>query len=233
MQRAERLASLGTLAAGIAHEINNPLGMMLLSTDMALRSLDRPETLAELLEQQKRHMKRCAHIIKSVLNFARPRSAEKSLLDLNEVVRHGMDFTQESARLRDVHVETALVDPTCPLMGNLTELEQVVVNLVENAVQACGKGGHVTVETRAEDGMVRLTVRDDGCGMTREQIEHAFDPFYSTRHTKGGTGLGLSTVHSIVAGHEGTIEIVSETGRGAVFTLAFPRLADVESGPGR
>lgn len=226
LQRAERLASLGTLAAGIAHEINNPLGMMLLSTDIALRSLDKPEKLAELLGQQRSDVERCSRIVKGVLNFARQQPTEKLPQDLNEIVRHGMHFTQEYAKIHGVVMEEHLADPLNRIMGNAIELEQVVVNLVHNAVQACSAGGHVAIETHQVDGKVRLVIRDDGCGMTSEQIEHAFDPFYTTRQGKGGTGLGLSTVHGIVAGHGGTIEIASEANRGSVFTIEFPGCPD-------
>ena len=138
LQRAQRLASIGTLAAGIAHEINNPLGMMLLSMDVALDSLDKPEALRELLRQQKQDVERCSRIVKGVLDFARQQSTEKWSLDLNEIVRHGMDFTREYARMHGVAVEARLADALGPILGNATELEQVVVNLVHNAVQACG-----------------------------------------------------------------------------------------------
>ena len=223
LARAERLASIGTLAAGIAHEINNPLGMMLLGADLALRSMDNPDTLVSLLHQQKSEVERCAHIVRGVLDFARQRPSEKWPLELNDVIRHGMEFTREYARLHGVHVETALAESPCPIMGNLTELEQVVVNLVNNAVQACRPGGLVTAETHHSGGRVRLLVRDNGHGMTPEQIEHAFDPFYTTRLEKGGTGLGLSTVHGIVVGHGGTITITSTPGRGAAFIIELPK----------
>jgi len=230
LQRAERLASIGTLAAGIAHEINNPLGMMLLGADLALRSLDDPEKLAELLRQQKRDLERCARIVKGVLNFARHRPMARSPIHLNEVVGHSIDFTREYTRLHGVAIEARLSDSIAPIMGNATELEQVVVNLVHNAVQACGDGGHVTIEAHEAGDKVRLVIRDDGCGMTPEQIEHAFDPFYTTRVEKGGTGLGLSTVHGIVTGVGGTIEISSEPGRGAVFTMDFPSYTCADAG---
>ena len=143
---------------------------------------------------------------------------------LNEVVSHALDFTREYAKMHGVELEANLAGSMAPMMGNTTELEQVVVNLVHNAVQACGESGRVTVETCQEGDRLRLRIRDNGCGMAPEQIEHAFDPFYTTRVEKGGTGLGLSTVHGIVTGSEGTIEIASDWGRGTVFTVEFPRV---------
>lgn len=226
LQRSERLASVGTFAAGIAHEINNPLGMMLLSVDLALESLDQPDQLAELLRQQKRDVARCSRIVKGVLDFARHQPTEKWPLDLNQVVRHGMDYTREYVQTNGVSLNADLPDTAVPVMGNATELEQVVVNLIHNAVQACDQRGHVTIEMHETADTVRLMVCDDGCGMAPEQIEHAFDPFYTTRLAKGGTGLGLSTVHGIVTSHGGTVEISSNMGRGSVFTIAFPRCSE-------
>lgn len=222
LHRSQRLASLGTFAAGIAHEINNPLGMMLLSTDIALESLHKPDALAELLQRQKNNVERCSRIVKGVLDFARQQSTQKWPLDLNEAVARSLDFAREYARQNGVVVESALAPGLDTILGNMTELEQVVVNLVQNAVQSCNAGGQVMVETCENGDKVRLVVRDNGCGMTPEQMEHACDPFYTTRLETGGTGLGLSTVHGIVSSHQGTLDIHSEKGEGSVFTIEFP-----------
>lgn len=232
LQQAQRLASIGTLAAGIAHEINNPLGMMLLSMDLAMDSLGRPEALAELLRQQKQDLERCARIVKGVLDFARQGAKEKSPLDLNEAVRHGLDLTREYARRHGVAVETRLAGGLSSISGNATDLEQVVVNLVQNAVHACGRRGCVTVETCGVNGGVRLVVRDNGCGMAPDEVRRAFDPFFTTRIEKGGTGLGLITVHGIVTQHGGTIEITSEPGKGTVVTIDFPACTETEAAHG-
>lgn len=233
LQRSERLASIGTLAAGIAHEINNPLGMLLLSMDVALASMDKPDKLADLLRKQKDDVQRCAHIVKGVLDFARQRPTDKTPLDLNDVVRHSLDFTREYAANNNVSVEVQLADSSSPVFGNATELEQVVVNLVNNGVQACNNGGHVVIETNEANGKIRLVARDNGCGLTAEQVEHIFDPFFTTRLAKGGTGLGLSTVHGIVTSHKGTIEVSSEPAKGTVFTIELPRHTETEPVDGK
>ncbi len=228
VRRTERLASIGTLSAGIAHEINNPLGMIMLSTDAALKSIDKPEEVEKLLRKSRQDVERCARIVKGVLRFARDRSTEKRALDLNDVVRHTLDFTQEHARKHGVTVETRLADTLHPILANSTEMEQVGVNLVHNAVHACSEGGRVTVETSEVGNKLRLVVRDDGCGMSKEQVRQVFDPFYTMRLEKGGTGLGLSTVHGIVTDHGGTIDVASEEGKGTTFTLDFPRHTALE-----
>ena len=226
LQRAERLASLGTFAAGIAHEINNPLGAMLLGLEMALAAVDQPDTVTELLRQNKHDLQRCARIVKGVLQFTKDQSTEKWALDLNEVVSHAVDFSRQHAREHGVDIQVRLADGLEPILGNTTELEQVGVNLIHNAVQACADGGQVTVETQPAGEHILLVVRDDGCGMAAEQIEHALDPAYSTRIEQGGTGLGLSTVHGIVAEHGATIGLTSHVGDGTTFTLAFPVHSD-------
>lgn len=158
-----------------------------------------------------------------MLDFARERSSQKTPIDLNDAVQRAMDFTREYARRYGVAVETRPCENTATILANLTEMEQVVVNLVYNAVQACRGNGHVIIETQDASDLVRLTVRDDGCGMGSEQIEHAFDPFFTTRQGQGGTGLGLSIVHGIVTSHGGTVRINSLIGKGTTFLVELPR----------
>jgi len=232
-RRAERLASLGTFAAGIAHEINNPLGIMLLGTDTALACMDKPEVVAQLLRQNKVEIERCARVVRGVLNFAREQPTEKHPLDLNEVVGYSVVFATEFSAKHGVKVETRLAKSLNPILGNAVELEQAVVNLVYNAVQACGGGGHVTIETQEVGDTVRLLVRDDGSGMTPEEVRRVFDPFYTTRLEKGGTGLGLSVVHGVVTSHKGSITVASEEGRGTTFTIEFGRHTGTEAADGK
>ncbi len=222
LRRSEHLASLGAFAAGIAHEINNPLGLILLATNLARKSIDEPETTRELLRQTELNVQRCARIVHGVLRFAQEQSAEKWALDLNEVIRHTLDFTQQDAKRRGVAMEAHLAAALHPILANSIEIEQVGVNLINNALNACGEANCVTIETSEVDGKVRLVVRDDGCGMTKEQVRHAFAPFYTSRGREGGTGLGLSTVHGIVTDHGGTLAIASKEHEGTTFTIEFP-----------
>ncbi len=222
LRRTERLASIGTLAAGIAHEINNPLGMMMLSADLALGKTDQPDVVCELLHQLKNNITRCSQIVRDVLEFARDRSPRKGPVDLNGAVNRALDFTREYARQHGVAIDTRLGENIAPLLSQSTEIEQLVVNLVHNAVQACRGTGHVTLETRDNGNAAHLTVRDNGCGMGPEAIEHAFDPFFTTRLGQGGTGLGLSIVHGIVTSYGGTVRIESSIGKGTTFFVELP-----------
>lgn len=218
-RRADRLASLGTFAAGIAHEINNPLGIMLLTTDVALRKIDQPAAVAALLQQHQAMIRRCGHIAQSVLGFSRQRASLKSSVPLNDIVGRGVDLARKAGGNRGVEIRLQLKETAGAVQGNALELEQVVVNLVHNALQACAPGGLVEVSTRAERERVQLVVADNGCGMLPEQVERMFDPFYTTRLDQGGSGLGLSVVHGIVSDHEGTIAVASEPGRGTRITV--------------
>lgn len=221
-RRAERLATLGTLAAGIAHEINNPLGLILIDTDEALESLHDPRAVEGLLRQIRGNVQRCVAIVDHVLKFARARAAEKTAVCLTDVLRSALDFTRGYARRRGVTIATRWGEDLPAILASATDLEQVFVNLIHNAVQACARGGTVTVVAEAAGAGVCGRVSDNGCGMTAEQRMHAFDPFYTTRQSAGGTGLGLSTCHGIVTEHRGTLEIESRPGAGTTVTVTLP-----------
>jgi len=225
MRRAERLASVGTLAAGIAHEINNPLGAILLSAEAAILGRGRPNGEA-ILEASLANIQtsalRCGRIVKSVLQFARDEVSQKWPASIGDVVRHARDMVRKLAAERGVTLRVEL-DDLCPnLVMNPTEMEQVVMNLVSNAIQASNAGEEVRVQVAASHGELRLTVEDHGRGMTNDEVAHMFDPFFTSRIHEGGTGLGLSIAHGIVQDHGGAIEVETKPGQGTSVTLVFP-----------
>jgi two-component system NtrC family sensor kinase len=222
LRRSERLASIGTLAAGLAHEINNPLGLIALEVHHALRSADDQAAVTESLLEIKGCVKRCARIVKSVLQFAREETTEKWPEALNEIAEHARDLTREAAVRHGVAVELCLDDELPLVVMNPTEMEQVFVNLIHNAIHASERGGRVVIETRLLAGGVRVVVRDEGCGMAEADREKAFDPFYTTRSLQGGTGLGLSTCHGIVTELGGSIVIESSEGAGTAVLVELP-----------
>jgi signal transduction histidine kinase len=220
LRRAERLASIGTLAAGIAHEINNPLGVVLLAAETAIDSVKDPAKSEKAFRDIQRNAQRCARIIANVLKFSRESSSEKQASDLNEVARRAGALAQEYARNGGGKIEVVLADRAPVMLMNQTEMEQVIVNLIQNSLQA----GASRVEIRTERGKdtVRLSVRDNGEGIPSEHASHIFDPFYTGRYREGGTGLGLSILHGIVKDHGGRIEVESEPGRGTAISAIFP-----------
>jgi PAS domain S-box-containing protein len=220
--RSERLASIGTLATGIAHEINNPLGIMMIAADRAKRHAGDPEAVAAAVEKIQSNIDRCSRIVKNVLRFSKHQVTEKQDVQLNMLVMNGLDFTRDYARQNNVALVSELADESPIVHVNQTELEQVIVNLVLNAIESCNGKGRVCVATGTLDDQAVLRVTDNGCGMTHEQIAHAFDPFYTTRIEDGGVGLGLSTVYGIITDHQGQIDISSELKRGSTFTVKLP-----------
>ncbi|GMU22031.1 MAG: hypothetical protein AMXMBFR13_21190 [Phycisphaerae bacterium] len=234
LRRSERLASIGTLAAGVAHEINNPLNAILLSAQFTLTECDTVDPLVhEVLSTIVDESKRCGRIVRSVLKFAKDQETEKVPVSLNDVVHRGVSLSQGCGEPWGLRVEFDLADELPPVALNQTEIEQVIVNLVQNAVQAKEAPCCLTVKTlQSPERLVRLMVQDDGPGIPAEHVSRIFDPFYSTRHHKGGTGLGLSMVHGIITSHGGTIQVDTRAGEGTTFIIDFPPAADAPAGNG-
>jgi PAS domain S-box-containing protein len=223
--RAERLASVGTLAAGIAHEINNPLGAIALSVDAALLTREQPDG-EEILEASLKNIQagaiRCGRIVKSVLQFARNEESQKWLSNLNDVARRARDMTRKRAAESGVSVALELDGELGALAINPTEMEQVFVNLIYNAVEASRPEDCVNVRIEHTSESARILVEDQGCGMTETQLKRVFDPFYTTRKATGGTGLGLSITHGIIQGHGGEINVKSRPGGGTTVAIILP-----------
>lgn len=231
LRRAERLASIGTMAAGIAHEINNPIAAVLNAAEAAMRFKDDPDAkhlLERCLDNVVRSAHRCRLIVENVLKFSRQEPTERSLADINSVVRDSRVSALPYAERENATIDLQLADDLPPVWINELEIEQVLTNLIDNASRSAEGPIRVIVRTtRTKDG-VRISVADDGPGMTVEQRQRAFDPFYSTRQRQGGTGLGLSIAHGIVEGHGGKIEIAGEPGEGTAVTVDLP--IDAEDG---
>jgi signal transduction histidine kinase len=226
LRHSERLASVGILAAGLAHEINNPIGTILLAAGHGLESLDRPNALAvvqECLRDIAEDARRCGHIVKRVLQFSRDQTSEKRPEAIPPVVHQAIDLVRPDAGRHAATLEVSLSPGLPRVVMNSTEIEQVLVNVIRNAVESGGgRGVRVSVRGECRDGWVCITVRDDGRGLNDEAKRHLFDPFYTTRRAMGGTGLGLSISHGIVTDHGGSIEVESEVGEGTTFTVTLP-----------
>ncbi|HWP34518.1 MAG TPA: GAF domain-containing protein, partial [Thermodesulfobacteriota bacterium] len=229
--QSEKLASIGQLVSGVAHELNNPLAAIMGYTQLLLRHAADPRVardLAQVLGQAER----AARIVQNLLSFARKHRPEKRRLALGDVVRAALDLQGYDLRVSGIEVDLAL-DPAAPaVMADFHQLEEVVVNLLVNAKQAileARRSGRIRIETRAVpfDGQpgVRLSVRDDGPGIPREHLHRVFDPFFTTKPVGVGTGLGLSICFGIVQEHGGRIWIESEPGAGATVVIELPAAA--------
>jgi signal transduction histidine kinase len=230
LRHAERLASIGTLATGIGHEINNPLNAILLSAQYALRSGD-SATTANMLSTISAEAQRAGRIVHGVMRFAKAEGGEKYPGDLNDVVRQAVDLAKAYLQSAKVALALELAEALPQVRMSPTEMEQVLVNLITNAVQAGDSVVRITIRTAAESDWVRLTVQDDGPGIAPDVLERIFDPFFTTRQNRGGTGLGLSICHSIVSDHGGTMSVASMVGEGATFTIRLPIAGAPQAAP--
>ncbi|MEN6406952.1 MAG: ATP-binding protein [Thermoguttaceae bacterium] len=225
-RRNERLACVGLLASGVAHEINNPTGSALLAAETALTLLESPDSadqVAVCLRNIVASMDRCGRIVRTLLRYSREEPSEKQACSVNDVAKEVLEVAKPYAERNGARLtlETAPDVPLTPM--NPLEIELVLFNLVRNAVEA-GRGEGVFVSIRTEptaDG-VRVAVCDNGCGMSQEQLKRVFDPFYTTRRQAGGSGLGMSIAYGIVQGHGGRMDVRSQPGQGATVTIELP-----------
>lgn len=221
LRRAERLASLGTFATGIAHELNNPLNNIALSAE-TMESDGDPARRARLLEHVRSNAERCGRIIESVLRFARNESTRKWPIDLNALVQHATGLVRADFGPNRLQFQLLLDASLPPVRCNPTEMEQVFTNLIRNAAQAHTDLCTVTIATKSIPAGVRIVVGDDGRGIAEKDLPHIFDPFFSTRRRDGGTGLGLSITQRIVNAHAGTIRASNDEKAGAKFVIELP-----------
>lgn len=222
IRHADRLATIGMLAAGVAHELNEPLGNILGFAQLAKKCSELPKAAKRDIDKIEKASLYAREIIQKLLIFARQVPPEKRLANLNEVVEEGLYFF--NARCAKEGVE--LICNLCPNLPEVLvdpgQLNQVLVNLVVNALQAMSGAGRITVQTQFYDSQVVLVVEDTGPGMTQEVLDRIYTPFFTTKDVGQGTGLGLPVVHGIVTAHGGMITVDSVVGRGTRFEIRFP-----------
>jgi two-component system NtrC family sensor kinase len=228
---AGRLASIGELAAGIAHEINNPVAIMVEEAGWIEDLLsdgydDQNENMTEIkraVGQIRTQGDRCKEITHKLLSFARKTDPAPSQVQINQLVDEVLGLMTQKTRYANVKLETYLAEGLPPVMASPTELQQVLLNLVNNAVDAIGPGGgNVTVRTSHQDGQVLLEVEDTGEGIPEANLPRIFDPFFTTKPVGQGTGLGLSICYGIVNKLGGTLSLRSNVGQGTSFTVNLP-----------
>jgi len=231
--RNEQLASVGFLAAGVAHEINNPLASIAMCAESLESRLDAMAPSGDEAQVAKRYLEliqneafRCKGITEKLLDFSRLGEVRRQATAVTAVVRDVADMLRHVGRFAGRSIDIA-DGPDVLVMVNPQEIKQVVLNLLVNALDSIEETGHVRVAVRRSGGEAVVTFTDDGCGMSEEVLEHLFEPFFTRRKAGQGTGLGLSIVHRIIADHGGRIEACSDgEGKGSTFRITLP-LADV------
>ncbi len=223
LTQADKLASVGRLAAGIAHEINNPLTGVLTYASLMAKRFPAGDPSAEDLEVIIRETKRCRGIIKELLDFARPTPPSRRLTDLNEVMRHSLAVVMNQLSMSQVNLSLDLAQDLPEVFADANQLQQVVVNLLLNAADVVEpETGQIRLSTRdVGDGYVAFQVEDNGSGIRAEDVPHLFEPFFSTKGNRG-TGLGLAVTWGIVEGHAGSIDVQTELGKGTCFSVRIP-----------
>jgi len=220
--QTEKLSALGRMAAGIAHEINNPLaGILLFSTNLS-KKVPPEGPLKEGLDIIVRETVRCKSIIQELLEFSRDREPRMVPTDINDVIEKALTILENEFRLQHLQLQKQLAADIEPIRLDSNQIEQVMVNILLNAVHATPAKGIITVksEMRPDANRVRVVISDTGCGIAAENLSKIFEPFFSTKEK--GTGLGLAVSYGIVKSHGGRIQVDSQPGKGTRFTIDFP-----------
>jgi two-component system NtrC family sensor kinase len=224
---AEKLTSLGQLAASIAHEVNNPLAGVLLYTQLMEKKLEKKELPDEkaldYLTKMEFELQRSTRLIRNLMDFAKQTPLEFQEVNLNSVIEKSLDLIAHSAKTQHIEVTKELDSSLPPLMGDSHQLHQVFTNLILNAVQVMSEGGKLTLRTSVtKNNEIKAEVTDTGCGIPPENMGKLFTPFFTTKSEVKGVGLGLAVSYGIIKNHKGRIEVDSEVDKGTTFTVYLP-----------
>jgi two-component system NtrC family sensor kinase len=222
VRRADRLATIGQLAAGVTHELNEPLGSILGFAQLAKKSPELPAQVQQDLTKIESATLHAREVVRKLMLFARQKPPCKTLASVNEIVLDSVALLEARGAKLGVSFDCRLGQELPQITADPSQITQVAVNLMVNAIQAMPEGGLVVVETSREGDEVALAVSDTGIGISEAERERIFDPFYTTKSASEGTGLGLAVVHGIVAAHRGRIEVSSKVGVGSQFRVVLP-----------
>ena len=230
MMHQEKLASIGRLAAGVAHEINNPMTTILTSAMLAQEDMDPGDPNYEELQVIVDETKRCSRIVKSLLDFARHSKPSIGEYNLNDIVRDSITLTRKQATFNDITIEEDLKEDLPLVHVDKDQIEQAVINLAQNAIEATEPGGKVSFTTRlgSKKGTIEIVVSDTGQGIPKEDVRKIFEPFFTTKES--GTGLGMSITLGHIHQHGGIINVESKPGLGTRFTIRLPIKKEDDNG---
>jgi len=224
LMRADRLAVLGQLAAGVAHEINNPLGSILLFTRLVMQQSEQSGQVRDNLERIEKETKRCHSIVQSLLDFARQREPKVEPVNVNQLLDATVKFFEAQNLFQGIETVRHYGEGLPQIQADPLQLQQVLMNIIFNAADAMDGKGVLTLETAGsqEGESIDIRISDTGCGIAPENLDRIFDPFFTTKEVGHGTGLGLSVSHGIIQAHHGDISVSSTPGAGSRFVVTLP-----------
>jgi signal transduction histidine kinase len=221
--QAEKLESLGKLAAAVAHEVNNPISGVLIYIQLLMKNLNAgklsEEKALNYLKTMELELTRCSQLIRDLLDFSRQAQSSFEQVNLNDVIERALNLVTHSALLEHINIVKELSPALPEVTADANQLQQVFVNLLLNAIQAMPQGGTITLRTCSNDGEIRIDFKDTGVGIPKENISKLFTPFFTTKTEVKGVGLGLAVSYGIIQKHGGKIEVDSEEGKGTIFTI--------------
>jgi signal transduction histidine kinase len=223
--QSRKLAAIGTLTSGIAHELNNPLNNIAITAEAFMLNYPNmnAQEIKEMIEDIQAQTDRASQVVKNLLEFSRTERPDASLLDLREVIERTLTLIKNQTVLARVRIQTDIAAGMPAIRGKRQDLQQAFINILLNAIQAMPQGGDIKIRAgQGPDGFLRIDLADSGTGIKPEVMAHIFDPFYTTKESGQGTGLGLSIVYNIVRNHGGHIEVKSDVGRGSTFSIFLP-----------
>lgn len=223
LARAEKLTALGEMAAGVAHEINNPLGGILLYSNLIAEDLPEGSSAQENMRKIIQQTNRCKDIVQNLLNFARIPTGDMAPLEINDVINTSLNLVKNQWIFHGIEIETRLAETLPEVIGDRARLEEIFLNLLINAADAMKGKGKLTITTGLDSNdSVKILVSDTGEGIDEEHLPHIFEPFFTTKEPGKGTGLGLSIVYGAIRKHGGFIDAESAPGKGTTFTISLP-----------
>jgi signal transduction histidine kinase len=219
--QSEKLASVGRLVAGIAHEINNPLTGVLTFSHLLKEKLENHEDLKDI-DIILQETTRVRDIVKGLLDFARQSPSTKESININEIIQQLLKLIKSQREFKDIKIIEKYEEDLPEFTGDKNQLQQVFLNLLLNSAEAIPETGTITISTSASKDRIEVTINDTGCGIKDEDMDKIFDPFYTTKPVGKGTGLGLSVSYGIIQQHSGDIKCESKEGIGTTFTILLP-----------
>jgi two-component system NtrC family sensor kinase len=219
---AGKMAALGELAAGVAHEINNPLTGVLTFSSLMLKKVDENHPWKKDLETIVQQTSRCRNIVKGLLDFARQRKPDKKEWDIHTLIERTLTLVEKQAPFQNITIVKEFKTSIPMLFIDGDQIQQVFMNILLNAADAMAEGGKLTIRTDLKDGVAEVSFTDTGSGIPKEHLSKLFDPFFTTKQTGKGTGLGLAISYGIVQSHNGDIQVDSEMGKGSTFRIKIP-----------